>query len=430
MSDEIRLAVAGLGTVGAGVVDLLQRNGDLIAARAGRRLTVAAVCARDRAKDRGIDLGGAAWHDDPVALAGAGGHEVFVELIGGADGPAKASVEAALAAGKHVVTANKALIAEHGAALAAQADSAGVALSFEAGVAGGIPIVKAMREGLAGNRIGRVVGILNGTCNYILTDMRRSGRPFEDVLEEAQQLGYAEADPRFDVDGIDAAHKLAILTSLAFGVTVDFAGVSIAGIRKVRPVDIAFADELDYRIKLLGIGARTESGIGQHVEPCMVRRGSPLGAVDGVYNAVMVQSDAAADTTYEGRGAGAGPTASAVVADIVDIARGRALPAFGIPAAALKPLRRADPEARRGAFYVRLIVRDRPGVMADIAAALRDEQVSLENVFQRGRAPDDAVPVVLTTHEGGEAALKRALVRIGGLETVLEEPCLIRIEDS
>ena len=430
MSDEIRLAVAGLGTVGAGVVDLLQRNGELIAARAGRRLTVAAVCARDRAKDRGIDLGGAAWRDDPVALAGAGGHEVFVELIGGADGPAKAAVEAALAAGKHVVTANKALIAEHGAALAARADSAGVALSFEAGVAGGIPIVKAMREGLAGNRIGRVVGILNGTCNYILTDMRRSGRPFEEVLEEAQQLGYAEADPRFDVDGIDAAHKLAILTSLAFGVTVDFAGVSIAGIRKVRPVDIEFADELDYRIKLLGIGARTESGIGQHVEPCMVRRGSPLGAVDGVYNAVMVQSDAAEDTTYEGRGAGAGPTASAVVADIVDIARGRALPAFGIPAAALKPLRRADPEARRGAFYVRLIVRDRPGVMADIAAALRDEQVSLENVFQRGRAPDDAVPVVLTTHEGGEAALKRALVRIGGLETVLEEPCLIRIEDS
>ncbi|MDE0702484.1 MAG: homoserine dehydrogenase [Rhodospirillaceae bacterium] len=429
MSDEIRLAVAGLGTVGAGVVDLLDRNGGPIAARAGRRLSVAAVCARNRAKDRGVDLAGADWHDDPVAMAGAGGHDIFVELIGGADGPAKAAVEAALAAGKHVVTANKALIAEHGAALAAQADAAGVALAFEAGVAGGIPIVKAMREGLAGNRIGRVVGILNGTCNYILTDMRHSGRPFEAVLAEAQELGYAEADPRFDVDGIDAAHKLAILTSLAFGVAVDFAGVSIAGIRKVTPVDIAFAEELDYRIKLLGIGALTDSGIEQCVEPCMVRRDSPLGAVDGVYNAVTVQADAAEDTTYEGRGAGAGPTASAVVADIVDIARGRVLPAFGIPAAALKPLQRADAEARRGAFYVRLIVRDRPGVMADIAAALRDEQVSLENVFQRGRAPDDAVPVVLTTHEGGEAALKRALVRIGGLETVLEEPCLIRIED-
>ena len=430
MSDEIRLAVAGLGTVGAGVVDLLQRNGALIAARAGRRPTVAAVCARDRAKDRGIDLGGAAWHDDPVAMAGAGGHEVFVELIGGAGGPAKTAVEAALAAGKHVVTANKALIAEHGAALAGKADSAGVALSFEAGVAGGIPIVKAMREGLAGNRIDRVVGILNGTCNYILTDMRRSGRPFEECSKKPRRSDMPKPIPASDVDGIDAAHKLAILTSLAFGVTVDFAGVSTTGIRKVRPVDIAFAGELDYRIKLLGIGALTASGIEQHVEPCMVRRGSPLGAVDGVYNAVTVQSDAAEDTTYEGRGAGAGPTASAVVADIVDIARGRALPAFGIPAAALKPLRRADPEARRGAFYVRLIVRDRPGVMADIAAALRDEQVSLENVFQRGRAPDDAVPVVLTTHEGGEAALKRALVRIGGLETVLEEPCLIRIEDS
>ena len=430
MSDEIRLAVAGLGTVGAGVVDLLNRNGDLVAARAGCRLTVAAVSARDRAKDRGVDLSGAAWHDDPVAMARAGGHDVFVELIGGADGPAGQAVEVALAAGKHVVTANKALIAERGAALAGKADAAGVALSFEAGVAGGIPIVKAMREGLAGNRIGRVVGILNGTCNYILTDMRRSGRPFEEVLEEAQQLGYAEADPGFDVDGIDAAHKLAILTSLAFGVEVDFAGVSISGIRKVTPVDIQFAEDLDYRIKLLGIGALRDSGIAQHVEPCMVRRGSPLGAVDGVYNAVMVQSDAADDTTYEGRGAGAGPTASAVVADIVDIARGRALPAFGIPAAALKPQRRADAEARRGAFYVRLIVRDQPGVMADIAAALRDEQVSLENVFQRGRAPNDPVPVVLTTHETGEAALKRALVRIGSLGTVLEEPCLIRIEDS
>ena len=430
MSDEIKLAVAGLGTVGAGVLDLLHRNGDLIAARAGRRLTVASVCARDRARNRGADLSGAAWHDDPVAMARAGGYEVFVELIGGSDGPARLAVEAALAAGKPVVTANKALIAEHGAALAAIADAAGVALSFEAGVAGGIPIVKAMREGLAGNRIGRVVGILNGTCNYILTDMRRSGRPFEDVLKEAQELGYAEADPRFDVDGIDAAHKLAILTSLAFGVTVDFAGVSTTGIRKVTPVDIQFAEDLDYRIKLLGIGSLTGTGIEQHVEPCMVRRGSPLGAVDGVYNAVMVQSDAADDTTYEGRGAGAGPTASAVVADIVDIARGRALPAFGIPAGALKPQQRADAEVRRGAFYVRLNVRDQPGVMADIAAAFRDEQVSLENVFQRGRAPNDPVPVVLTTHETGEAALNRALVRIGGLGTVLEEPCLIRIEDS
>ncbi len=430
MSDDLRLAVAGLGTVGAGVVDLLQRNGDPVAARAGRRLRIAAVSARDRAKDRGIDLSGAVWHDDPVAMARAGDHDVFVELIGGAGGPARQAVEAALADGRPVVTANKALIAEHGASLAAMADAAGVALSFEAGVAGGIPIVKAMREGLAGNRIESVVGILNGTCNHILTDMRRSGRPFDEALAEAQALGYAEADPRFDVDGIDAAHKLAILTSLAFGVRVDFAGVATTGIRRIAPLDIQFAEELGYRIKLLGIGRATATGIEQHVEPCMVRRNSPIGAVDGVCNAIMVRSDAAGDTTYEGRGAGAGPTASAVVADLVDIARGGARPAFGIPAAALGPSGRADAEARRGAFYVRLIVRDRPGVMADIAAALRDENVSLETVFQRGRAPDDAVPVMLTTHETGAAALRRALERIGALETVLEEPCAIRIEDS
>jgi len=430
LSDEIKIVLAGLGTVGAGVIDLLERNGDLIAARAGRRPVVTGVSARDRKKDRGVDLSALAWYDDPVAMAREADYDVYVELIGGSDGPAKAACETALQAGKHVVTANKALIAEHGTALAAAADASGAALAFEAGVAGGIPILKAMREGLAANRISRVVGILNGTCNYILTDMRQSGRPFDEVLAEAQALGYAEADPSFDVDGIDAAHKLAILTSLAFGVAVDFDGVSVSGIRKVTPLDIQFADELGYRIKLLGIGALAETGIEQHVEPCMVRRGSPIGSVDGVYNAVMVQSDAADDTTYEGRGAGAGPTASAVIADIVDVARGRVMPAFGIPADQLAQPVRADVEGRHGAFYVRLIVRDIPGVIADISAALRDEQVSLETVVQRGRSPNDAVPVVLTTHETGAAALQRALDRIGDLEAVLEEPCLIRIEES
>lgn len=430
MTQKINLAVAGLGTVGVGVLDLLRRNGDVIESRAGHAIAVTAVSARDRSKDRGVDLGGLAWFDDPVAMAREADYDVFVELIGGSDGPAKAACEAALGAGKHVISANKALIAEHGAALAAQADASGVALAFEAAVAGGIPILKAMREGLAGNAISRVIGILNGTCNYILTDMRESGRAFDVVLAEAQSLGYAEADPSFDVDGIDAAHKLAILTSLAFGVNVDFAGVATSGIRSVAPLDIEFAEELGFRIKLLGIAAQTETGIEQHVEPCMVRRSSPIGAVDGVYNAVMVQSDAADNTTYEGRGAGAGPTASAVVADVVDIARGRALPAFGIPAAALKAPRRADTEARQGAFYVRLIVRDQPGVIADISAALRDERVSLESVIQRGRSPDDAVPVVLTTHETGAAALGRAMNRIGTLDAVLEEPCLIRIEES
>ncbi|MCY4311811.1 MAG: homoserine dehydrogenase, partial [Rhodospirillaceae bacterium] len=317
MSDDIKIVLAGVGTVGAGVIDLLKRNGDLIAARAGRRPIVTGVSARNRKKDRGIDLSPLTWYDDPVVMARDADYDIYVELIGGTDGPAKVACETALRAGKHVVTANKALIAEHGTALAEAAEAAGGALAFEASVAGGIPILKAMREGLAADRINRVVGILNGTCNYILTAMRRSGRSFDEVLAEAQALGYAEADPSFDVDGIDTAHKLAILTSLAFGIVIDFCGVSVSGIRNVTPLDIQFAEELGYRIKLLGIGALTNAGVEQRVEPCMVRCETPLGSVDGVYNAVMVQSDAADDTTYEGRGAGAMPTASAVIADLI-----------------------------------------------------------------------------------------------------------------
>lgn len=430
LSDDIKIVLAGVGTVGAGVIDLLKRNGDLIAARAGRRPIVTGVSARNRKKDRGIDLSPLTWYDDPVVMARDADYDIYVELIGGTDGPAKVACETALRAGKHVVTANKALIAEHGTALAEAAEAAGGALAFEASVAGGIPILKAMREGLAADRINRVVGILNGTCNYILTAMRRSGRSFDEVLAEAQALGYAEADPSFDVDGIDTAHKLAILTSLAFGIVIDFGGVSVSGIRNVTPLDIQFAEELGYRIKLLGIGALTNAGVEQRVEPCMVRCETPLGSVDGVYNAVMVQSDAADDTTYEGRGAGAMPTASAVIADLIDVTRGRTMPVFGIPAARLEQPVRVDSEERGGAFYVRLNVRDVPGVIADISAALRDEQVSLETVVQRGRSPNDAVPVVLTTHKASAAALRRSLDRVANLDAVLEEPCLIRIEES
>ena len=424
----LKVGIAGLGTVGASTVKLLLQHAAVLAERCGRPIRVVAVSARDRAKDRGVDLAGIAWHDDALALARDPQVEVVAELIGGSDGIAKSLVEASLDAGKHVVTANKALLAHHGTALARAAEAKGVAIAYEAAVAGGIPIIKSLREGLAGNRIQRVYGILNGTCNYILTTMRQTGREFTDVLAEAQALGYAEADPSFDVDGVDAAHKLAILTSVAFGCEVSFADVHIEGIRHVSAVDIAFAEELGYRIKLLGLARPTEHGIEQRVHTCMVPLGTPIAHVEGVFNAVVTVGDFVGQSVAEGRGAGAGPTASAVVADLVDIARGRVAPPVGVPAAALSR-QPASPMARhRGAYYVRLMVLDRPGVIADVAAALRDEQVSMEAMIQRGRAPDETVPVVLTTHETDEAAMLRALARIGKLAAMREPPRMIRIE--
>ncbi|MBT3331242.1 MAG: homoserine dehydrogenase, partial [Rhodospirillaceae bacterium] len=353
---------------------------------------------------------------------------VFVELIGGDEGPARDAVEAAIAAGKDVVTANKALIAHHGTALARAAEDAGVALNFEAAVAGGIPIVKAMREGLAGNRYARVYGILNGTCNYILSAMRDSGRDFGDVLDEAQALGYAEADPAFDVDGVDAAHKLAILTSLAFGCPVNLDAVYIEGIRQVSAIDIDFATELGYRIKLLAIARLTDHGVEQRVHPCMVAEGTSIAHVDGVFNAVMAEGDFVDRVLFEGRGAGEGPTASAVVGDLVDIGRNIRLPAFSVPTASLKALQPAPMDSHVGPYYVRLSVVDRPGVIADISAILRDQHISIGSLLQRGRDPGEAVTVVLITHENEEAAMVRAMASIGGLEAVLEEPKIIRIE--
>jgi homoserine dehydrogenase len=409
-------------------VRLLQEHRALLAQRCMRPIEIGAVSARDRTRDRGIDLAGLRWSNDALALARDPAIDVVVELIGGADGIARQVVEAAIAARKHVVTANKALLAHHGTALAGAAEAAGVTLAYEAAVAGGIPIIKALREGLAANGVERIYGILNGTCNYILTTMRRTGREFADVLAEAQTLGYAEADPSFDVDGVDAAHKLAILTAVAFGCEVDFAGVHVEGIRNVSAMDIAYAEELGYRIKLLGSARPTEHGIEQRVHPCMVPIGTPIAHVEGVFNAVVTEGDFVGQNVAEGRGAGAGPTASAVVADLMDIARGRTLPTFSVPAAQLKRLPPSPMERHRGAYYVRLMVVDRPGVIADVTAALRDEQVSLESMLQRGRAPDAAVPVVLTTHESEEASMRRALARIAVLDTVREPPHLIRIE--
>ena len=430
MTRPLSIGVAGLGTVGTGVLRLLRDNAELISARAGRPIAVTAVSARDRTREREVPTSGLRWYDDPVALAFDPALDVVVELIGGAEGPARELVQAALAAGKPVVTANKALLAVHGAALAQQAGEAGAALAFEAAVAGGIPAIKALREGLAGNRISRIVGILNGTCNYILSAMRERGREFADVLAEAQRLGYAESDPSFDVDGIDAAHKLAILAALAFNRPVDFAAVHIEGIRGVSALDIAFATELGYRIKLLGIARRTETGIESRVHPCMVPQAAPIARVDGVLNAVVAEGDFVGRGMLEGRGAGAGPTASAVVADLIDLARGRATPVWGADAAMLADLPAVPMSAHVGAYYLRLMVVDRPGVIADVTAALRDAGISLESMLQRGRAPGEAVPVVLVTHESNEAAMHRALDQIAAFDTVLEPPALIRIEPA
>ena len=424
----LRVAIAGLGTVGAAVADILQSRKELIAARCGRQIDLVAVSARDRSRDRGVALSGVDWFDDASVMATQAECDVVLELIGGEDGIAKSVCENAIAAGRHVVTANKALLAMHATALAQAAEQTGVALGYEASVAGGIPVIKALREGFAGNRISSIHGILNGTCNYILTTMRETGRDFDDVLSEAQELGYAEADPTFDIDGIDAAHKLALLASVAFGTEVDFDAVHVEGIRHVSADDITFADELGYRIKLLGIANQTDDGIEQRVYPCMVPMDAPLAHVEGVFNAVVAEGDAVGTSVLQGRGAGAGPTASAVISDIADIARGTVLPVFSVPASQLTPATTVSLDSRTGPYYVRLTVLDRPGVIADVSAALRDEQVSVEALLQRGRSEEGSVPVVLTLHETVEANIQRALDRIAKLDSVVEPPCMIRIE--
>ena len=425
MSAPLRVGVAGLGTVGGGVLRLLAANAGLIAARAGRAIEVRSVSARDRTRDRGLALEGVRWHADPVALAEDPDVDVVVELIGGAEGSARALVERAIARGRPVVSANKALLAIHGRALAEAAERAGVALAFEAAVAGGIPVIKALREGLAANRILSVAGILNGTCNYILTRMTNEGSDFAAVLADAQRLGYAEVDPSFDIDGVDAAHKLAILAALAFGRPVAFDAVHVEGIRGVSALDIGFASELGYRIKLLGIARATDGGVAARVHPCLVPVAAPLARVDGVFNAVVIEGDTVGRVMLEGRGAGAGPTASAVVADLIDLARGRTAPVWGGALSEAPSLPIGD---HVGCYYLRLMVVDRPGVIADVTAVLRDLGVSLESMLQRGRAPADAVPVVLVTHETRESAMVAALARIAALNTVLEAPTMLRIE--
>ena len=426
MSAPLKIAIAGLGTVGGGVAKLLLAADGELAERAGRRLELVAVSARDRSRPRAADVSRLVWYDDPVALARCDA-DVVVELIGGEEGPARALVEAALRSGKHVVTANKALIAHHGASLAEMAEESGVALKFEAAAAGGIPIVKALRESLIAYGIDAVRGILNGTCNYILTQMEATGRSFADVLAEAQKLGFAEADPMLDVGGGDTAHKLALLSSLAFGIVPSLAAIKTEGIAHITPEDIGFAREFGYRIKLLGMARKTPSGLDQRVQPAMVRAGTPLGDVEGVFNAVLADAGAAGPFFFEGRGAGEAPTASAVVADLVDIARGAVGAPFGRPAARLKTLSGAPP-ARISPYYLRFNVLDVPGVLAEIAGRLAEAAVSIESMIQRGRAPGEPVSIVMITHECSESDVARALKVIAGSDKVLAEPCMIPME--
>ncbi len=429
MSKPFRVGLAGLGTVGAGVVKLLVQNADLIAQRAGRKIEIAAVSAKDKKRNRGVDLSSFAWIDKAQDLASYDGLDAVVELIGGSDGSAKALVEASLKNKRHVVTANKALLAQHGYELAVLAEAGDVCLKYEAAVAGGIPIIKAMRESFAGNRIKSVYGILNGTCNYILTEMRETGRNFDDVLKEAQAKGYAEADPSFDVDGIDAAHKLCILTAIAFGVKPDFGSIEIQGIRHIDSTDIAYAKEFGYRIKLLGVAREMDGKIMQVMEPCLVPIESPIGTVEHAYNAVYVEGDFVDMPLLTGRGAGEGPTASSVVSDIIDLARGVKIPTFGIPASKLKSGVRADIGETINSYYLRMNVIDQPGVIADVSAILRDKRISIEGLMQRGRDPGQPVPIVITSHETRHADMLEAVDLIAKLKCCVEKPCLMAIEE-
>ncbi|WP_242139962.1 homoserine dehydrogenase [Sphingomonas sp. TREG-RG-20F-R18-01] len=426
MTEPLRIALAGLGTVGAGVIRLLDTNGALIARRAGRPIEIVAVSARDRSKDRGVDIARFQWVDDTTALAHSGA-DVVVELVGGADGPALTLARATLGAGKSFVTANKAMLAHHGLELARAAEQAGVALKFEAAVAGGVPVIKGLREGAAANEIERVYGILNGTCNFILSKMEAEGRDFAEVLAEAQALGFAEADPSFDIDGVDAAHKLSLLASLAFGTRPAFADVAASGIRHVLAADIAEAAALGYRVRLLGVAESGEAGLFQRVHPHLVPISHPLAHVTGATNAVVAEGNFVGRLLFQGAGAGDGPTASAVVADLIDIARGEFGPAFAMPADALTPQASSDTGDRRGRAYVRFTVADRVGVLAEIAAAMRDAGVSIESLMQRGAMADGSVLVAIVTHEGPERAVAQALERLRGSQSLVGQPLWMHI---
>lgn len=433
-ANALHVGIAGLGTVGASVARVLHDKAAELTRQCGQPIVLAGVSARGKGKDRGVDLSGAAWFDDPVELARSGDIEVFVELIGGDEGPARESVTAALRAGKHVVTANKALLAKHGVELAEIAEERGVLLNYEAAVAGGIPVIKTMREAMAGNAVSRVFGILNGTCNYILTRMEAEGISFEECLKDAQRLGYAEADPTFDIEGQDTAHKLSILTSLAFGSRIAADEVYLEGISNITQADIRAAADLGYRIKLLGVAVKTESGIEQRVHPTMVPTASVIAQVHGVTNAVAVETDILGELLLSGPGAGGNATASAVVGDIADIAKSRPGfqhgPVFGRPAKQLAPYRKAEMRSHAGGYFIRLTVHDRTGVFAALARRMADNDISLESIVQHahGKAEDKQKTVILVTHETTEAAVRRAVDGVTEDGLLVDKPQVIRIE--
>ena len=431
MTEPLKIALAGLGTVGVGVIRLIEANAALIARRAGRPLQVTVVSARDRSKPRGVDLSPYAWEDDMVILGERDDVDVVVEMVGGSDGPALALARTTIEAGKGLVTANKAMIAHHGLELAAKAEDKHVALKFEAAVAGGIPVIKALREGTAANQIERVYGILNGTCNYILSTMEDSGRDFAEVLAEAQALGFAENDPTFDIEGIDAAHKLSILAAIAFGTKVDVGAVAATGITRVRAADIAQAAALGYVIRLIGMAEAGDDGLFQRVQPHLVHCDHPLAHVDGATNAVVAEGDFSGRLLFQGAGAGDGPTASAVVADLIDIARGEVGAAFSVPVSELEALAPAAVGHRLSRAYLRFMVADRPGVLAEITAALRDAGVSIESLIQKGRAGDSGeVMVAMVTHEGPESAVSDAVRLLDGSASLSEPPLVLHILDN
>ncbi|SHG84482.1 homoserine dehydrogenase [Marivita hallyeonensis] len=426
MTEPLRLGIAGLGTVGAGVVKIVRQKAGLLEARGGRPIAISAVCARNRAKDRGVSLDCYDWEDDPVALAQRDDVDVFVELMGGSDGPAKAATEAALKAGKDVVSANKALLAHHGQALAQAAEASGAVLRFEAAVAGGIPVVKALTEGLAGNDIERVMGVMNGTCNYILTRMESAGLTYEQAFAEADGLGYLEADPNLDVGGIDAGHKLSLLASIAFGTQVAFDDVELEGIGRVSIEDIRQAADMGYKVKLLGVCQMSGRGLEQRMSPCLVPALSPLGQLEGGTNMVVIEGDQVGQIVLRGAGAGEGPTASAVLGDVLDIARGTRVSTFGQLSDKLvkaEPAKTSTPAP----YYLRMSLLDKPGALAKVAAVLGEAGVSINRMRQRSHEQDTA-PVLIVTHKTTRAALDEALCAMKGTGVVEGEPVALRIE--
>ena len=429
MARTINIAIAGLGTVGAETYRIITEESDFLKARSSANFNVVAVSAKSKDKKRDVDLTGVEWIADCRDIADIDNIDVVIELVGGSEGVAKELVEKAITNGKSVITANKALVATHGNNIGELVAKHDVMFGYEAAVAGGIPIIKTIREGLASNRIDKIYGILNGTCNYILSVMRETGQEFEDILADAQRLGYAEADPSFDVDGVAAAHKLARLSAIAFQTPINFSGVYVEGIRLISPIDIDFATELGYRIKLLGIGELLGNGLQQRVRPCLVPINIPISQVEDVFNAVAAEAEGLGTSLSYGRGAGAGPTSSAVLSDLLDFANNRRTSFLGAADSELVARPVQELQKLSGSYYLRLQVYDRPGVLADLTAVFRDKGVSVEALLQRGRNPDGTVPVVLTTHETSEAAIQKSVAEFEKLENVVEKPCILPIEN-